>query len=247
MLLVFDIDGTISKSKAPIDDEMAVILNKLQLKHDLGILSGASLQQITTQIISRISVVGNIWAGATSGAAIYHFNPHSIVPRMLENNQLSSEDWTIIGLAEIAVMSKSSYANRMAGRVPYGPVLENRGAQATFSLLGQYAPVEEKASFDPDGSLRKEMIGILTESPGMDRFDIRMGGLTSIDISKKGMDKKYGIGRLIHYSYMRPHQTLYFGDAFGELGNDYPVLNAGIPCVKVNDVEDTKAKLRFYL
>jgi hypothetical protein len=38
----------------------------------------------------------------------------------------------------------------------YGDIIENRGSQVTFSGLGQKAPIEAKAKFDPDQSLRKK-------------------------------------------------------------------------------------------
>jgi len=60
--------------------------------------------------------------------------------------------------------------------------------------LGQQAPLEEKDKWDPDFAKRKKIKAILdTLIPA---FSVRMGGETSIDVTKPGIDKAYGIRKL---------------------------------------------------
>ena len=69
--------------------------------------------------------------------------------------------------------------------------MEDRGSQITFSALGQQAPLKNKEKWDSDFAKRKNIKAILdTYIP---EFSVRMGGTTSIDITKPGIDKAYGI------------------------------------------------------
>ena len=76
----------------------------------------------------------------------------------------------------------------------WGEAIEDRGSQVTFSALGQQAPLAEKEEWDPDFAKRKKIKAILEKL--IPEFSIRMGGATSIDVTKPGIDKAYGIGKL---------------------------------------------------
>jgi phosphomannomutase len=73
-------------------------------------------------------------------------------------------------------------------------VIEDRGSQITFSALGQQAPLEEKDKWDPDYAKRKKIKALLDTL--IPEFSVRMGGATSIDVTKPGIDKAYGIRKL---------------------------------------------------
>ena len=73
-------------------------------------------------------------------------------------------------------------------------MIEDRGSQITFSALGQEAPLEEKVKWDPDFAKRKKMKTILDGL--IPEFSVRLGGSTSIDVTKPGIDKAYGIKKL---------------------------------------------------
>jgi phosphomannomutase len=71
-------------------------------------------------------------------------------------------------------------------------------------------------------------------------FSVRTGGSTSIDITKPGIDKAYGIGKLRDLLGISVQQMIYIGDALYVGGNDYPVETAGVDCISVKDPGDTK-------
>ena len=104
--------------------------------------------------------------------------------------------------------------------------------------MGQQAPLLEKAGWDPDFSKRKKIKAILdTYIP---EFSVRMGGATSIDITKQGIDKAYGIGKLRQLLQISLDDMLYVGDALFAGGNDYPVKQAGVVCISVRGPVETK-------
>ena len=90
-----------------------------------------------------------------------------------------------------ALWSRRSKQSGFKVEQVWGEVIEDRGSQITFSALGQQAPLEQKDKWDPDFTKRKKIKAILDTL--IPEFSVRMGGATSIDITKPGIDKAYGI------------------------------------------------------
>jgi predicted GH43/DUF377 family glycosyl hydrolase len=74
-----------------------------------------------------------------------------------------------------------------------------------------------------------------------------IGGTTSIDITKKGIDKEFGIRKLCDYLNVTPLDALFIGDSIFEGGNDYPALKSGINTINVKDYNETYKIIRHIL
>ena len=120
----------------------------------------------------------------------------------------------------------------------WGPVIEDRGSQITFSALGHLAPIEEKIKWDPDFAKRKKIAAILTTL--IPEFSVRMGGATSIDVTKQGIDKGYGIRKLRDTLGVAIDDMIFVGDAVFPGGNDYPAKEAGALSIRVRDPHESK-------
>ena len=70
-------------------------------------------------------------------------------------------------------------------------------------------------------------------------FEVRLGGTTSVDITKIGVDKAYGMKKLMEATGVGKEEILFFGDKLEEGGNDFPVKNLGIDCIAVERWQDT--------
>ena len=123
----------------------------------------------------------------------------------------------------------------------WGPILEDRGSQITFSALGQSAPVDAKSAWDPDGAKKESLRAYAAQR--LPDLEVRSGGSTSVDVTKKGIDKAYGANKLMHILDLGIDDILFFGDRLDEGGNDYPVKALGITSIAVHGWEDTFAKL----
>lgn len=120
----------------------------------------------------------------------------------------------------------------------WGDIIEDRGSQITFSALGQQAPLDAKSTFDPDFSKREAMKAQLdAEIP---EFSVRLGGTTSIDITKPGVDKAYGIRQLREILGIGLDEMIFVGDALFQGGNDYPAKEAGVESIATKDPTETK-------
>jgi HAD superfamily hydrolase (TIGR01484 family) len=120
----------------------------------------------------------------------------------------------------------------------WGETIEDRGSQITYSALGQQAPLEEKDKWDPDYAKRKKIKAVLDTF--LPEFSVRMGGATSIDVTKPGIDKAYGMHKLQDILGVSLKEMIYVGDALFPGGNDYPAEQVGAISIPVRGPEDTK-------
>ena len=123
--------------------------------------------------------------------------------------------------------------------------MEDRGSQITFSALGQQAPLEAKRTWDPDFAKRQAIKAVLDQR--IPEFSIRLGGTTSIDITKSGIDKAYGIRKLRELLGIQISEMLFVGDAIFPGGNDYPAKEAGVECIQVRDPDESKRVIEAVL
>ena len=104
--------------------------------------------------------------------------------------------------------------------------------------MGQEAPLDEKDDWDPDFSKRKKIKAILDTL--LPEFSVRMGGATSIDVTKPGIDKGYGIRKLRDILGLSLKEMIFIGDALFVGGNDYPAEKAGVVSIPVRGPSETK-------
>ena len=154
-------------------------------------------------------------------------------------NKIYAEDFTpeqkskIIGSLNKAIELSGLKADKV-----WGEVIEDRGSQITFSALGQQAPLNEKVKWDPDFAKRKKMKAILDRL--IPEFSVRLGGATSIDVTKPGIDKAYGTRKLRDILAIAIDEMIFIGDALFPGGNDYPAEQAGVVSIRVKDPDETK-------
>ena len=106
-------------------------------------------------------------------------------------------------------------------------------------LLGQAAPLKEKEAWDPDRKKRTALQATLRAK--LPELSINLGGTTSIDVTRAGIDKGYGLKRLSAESGVPLDGMLFIGDAIFPGGNDYPAAEIGLDTVRVRDVAETTA------
>jgi len=233
-LIVFDLDGTLAESKASIDAEMAKLLNSLLAIVKVAVISGGASQQFEKQVLAHLSHDGrlkNLSLLPTCGTKFYKYE--SSWELLYSEDFTEAEDKKIIGSLKQTIASFDGKAAKV-----WGEIIEDRGSQITFSALGQQAPLEEKKKWDPDFTKRKKMKGILDLL--IPEFSVRLGGATSIDVTKQGIDKAYGIRKLRDVLGIAIEDMIFIGDAVFPGGNDYPAKEAGALSIEVKDPHETK-------
>jgi phosphomannomutase len=233
-LIVFDLDGTLAESKQSIDAEMAGLLNTLLLVVEVAVISGGAWRQFENQVLANLSHddrLKNLSLLPTCGTKFYKYDTDWV--------ELYSEDFTEVEKKKIIVsLWQAMEASDCEVQKAWGEVVEDRGSQITFSALGQQAPIEEKKKWDPDFSKRKKMKWLLDQF--VPEFSVRLGGTTSIDVTKHGIDKAYGIQKLRNVLHIAIPEMIFIGDAVFPGGNDYPAKEAGALSIEVRDPHETK-------
>jgi phosphomannomutase len=233
-LIVFDLDGTLAESKAAIDDEMVKILNALIDVVKVAIISGGDWPQFEKQVLKPLGnhkQLKELSILPTCGTKFYAYKSGW--------KQLYAEDFTADQKKKIITSLNAAVEEQ--GFKPakiWGEQIEDRGSQITFSALGQEAPLDAKREWDPGFVKRKKIQKALAKT--IPEFSVNMGGTTSVDITKPGIDKAYGIKKLKEILGIKKREMIFIGDAIFPGGNDYPAKEAGVTSVCIKDPNETK-------
>jgi phosphomannomutase len=233
-LIVFDLDGTLAPSKSAIDQGMARLLDQLLKVSKVAVISGGGWPQFQKQVLAHLNGgegLKNLSLLPTCGTKFFQYGESW--------KELYSEDFT--PAERTTILAALNQSVDKVGDKPakvWGEIIEDRGSQITFSALGQQAPLEEKSKWDPDFRKRRAILEILT--PSLPGFSVHMGGSTSIDITKPGIDKGYGIQKLRDTLGISVAEMLFVGDALFPGGNDYPAMQAGAFAIRVDGPGESK-------
>lgn len=243
-LIAFDLDGTLAPSKSPLPERMAPLIKALLENHEVCVISGGKFGQFEKQLLAGLEAspteLQRLHLMPTCGTRYYLYD-------------IAHRDW-VLQYAEdftesekkkiIAALNKGFDDLGMRADHVYGETIEDRGSQVTFSVLGQdivdelgVKGVELKEAWDPDNSKKQKLRDYI--APLIPEFEVRVGGVTSIDVTKLGIDKAYGIKKLLEMLELGVDNVLFIGDRLEEGGNDFPVKNMGVDSIAVKTWEDT--------
>lgn len=244
-VLAFDLDDTLAVTKSPISDRMSELLAELVEHFDVCIISGGRFEQFKEQVIDRVHIdahkLNRLHLMPTCGTRYYRYDELAADWKMQYAEDLTEEQKQQIQ----EVLEASAKELGLWEENPAGPIIEDRGSQITFSALGQKATPEDKYSWDPEGTKKLALRDLAAQSlPGL---EVRAGGSTSIDVTREGIDKAYGMQKLIDAIDVNKDDILFFGDRLQEGGNDYPVKAMGIDSLEVEGWEDTAHRLESIL
>jgi HAD superfamily hydrolase (TIGR01484 family) len=233
-LVAFDLDGTLAESKQPLKEPMGEALADLLGVAHVAVISGGDWPQFDKQVASRLPERADrskLWLMPTTGTKLYTYRDgqwQTVYAELFSDDEKK---------AIIDAFNASLEATGFKPEQTWGERIEDRGSQITFSALGQEAPLEAKEKWDPKFEKRKVIQADLKQR--LPDLSINMGGATSIDITRKGVDKAYGLKKLRDESGIPLDAMMFIGDAIFPGGNDYPAKELGLDTVKVRDPEET--------
>ena len=250
-LIVFDIDGTLTLTKAPMDRQMAALIAKLLAVKRIAIIGGGKFalfkEQLHTLGELKISkdLFKNLFLFPATATSFYIYQAGW---KKVYALQLSRAERDKIKRTFHEVLKKISYQHPQK---IYGNVIEDRGTQVTFSALGQDVVamlgtkrgVALKTRWAQENRSLKMKIGRLV-AKALPEFDVHVAGFTSIDVTKKGIDKGYGLRQIEKHLHVRIKQMLFIGDAIFPGGNDYAVVKTHVDYIPVLGPAQTKEIIR---
>ena len=233
---LFDLDDTLAESKQPVTEEMAGALARLLERMPVSVISGGTYGILLSNVVARMpegARLENLYLQPTSGAVLYRYADESWHAVYSESLTDTEADAIVLALTqaceETGLVDLASEA--------FGERIERRGPQVTLSALGQQAPLQEKLAWDPSRAKRTVLFEAIARRLPM--FSVKMGGTTSFDITKPGIDKAYGVRMLSEHISIPIERMLYVGDALFPGGNDEVVKQTGIPTKQVTNPRET--------
>lgn len=251
-LIAFDLDGTLADSKSQADERMADLLGQLVKKFHVCIISGGKFEQFEKQVLSVLKCdpadLEHLHLMPTCGTRYMKFNPETSGWDQIYAEDFSEEQKIKI----IDALNKGFDTLGYREEKIYGECIEDRGSQVTFSVFGQdivdalgKEGVRIKEAWDPDNKKKLELRDYI--QPLIPEFEVRVGGVTSIDITKKGIDKAYGMKKLMEMLDLKKEDILFIGDRLQEGGNDYPVKAFGIDSLQISHWKETAVAIEVLI
>jgi phosphomannomutase len=221
--LLFDMDGVLSPSRMPISMGMSAILTRLSKSYELGVITGGSIALIKEQVLDHTGAKINCFP--TSGTQCYIWEDRQL--KQIYAHQLAEDDKKEIIDALHELIKKFRIVPIVDDQI------EDRKSQITFSALGRSAPLDAKSAYDSDHKKRREWVKFI--QPKLERFDVRIGGTTSLDFTFKGSNKAHGLKEFLKLYGLNPEQVIFFGDCIFHGGNDYEVVHVTKNYMNVTD------------
>lgn len=237
-LITFDLDDTLSVTKSPISDRISGLLTELLEHYEVCIISGGRFEQFKNQVVDRLEanhlLLRKLHLMPTCGTRYYRYDEIDEEWKLQYEEDLTEEKKKHV----ISVLEEVAKELGVWREETWGPIIEDRNSQITYSALGQLAPPEEKYKWAEENKELKKVFREKVANRVQD-LEIRLGGSTSIDVTKPGVDKAYGMQKLIDEMDISKEEVLFVGDKLEEDGNDYPVKAMGIDCIAVERWQDT--------
>lgn len=227
--------------KTNIDQEMIDMLCQLLKKKTVAIIGGGKYEQFQEQLLDHLKypkeLLEKLFPLPTSGSRMYQYKQGKW--RLVYKTSLTAQEKKLI----LDSFKKSFHdVDYIPPKKTYGEIIEDRDSQITFSPLGQKAPLAKKQEWNKTSDIRPKLKTALEKY--LSGFTVRLGGATSIDITKKGVDKAYGVRQIKKLLSTPIKKMVYIGDQLQEGGNDFAVVSTGIDTIPVASFEETKDLIR---
>ena len=244
-LIVFDLDGTLIETKSPLDKEMSGLLGKLLSQKKVAVIGGGKYETFKGLFLQRLRckrpLLANLFIFPTTSTSFYKYKDRGW--KNIYSLRLSQSQVKKIKETFEKVFKEIGYQHP---KKTYGEIIEDRGTQVSFSVYGQdlvialgKKGVKMKKEWKKKHTRTKMKIARLMQKYLLE-FEVRAAGYTTIDVTKKGIDKAYGIKQIQKYLKVPFSKMLFVGDALYRGGNDHAVIKTGVDYIPVSGPRETK-------
>ena len=223
---LFDMDGTLTKSRCHISDSMLDTLVSLDKGgNNLYLVTGSDLSKVEEQIpYHALKIFKRVFC--SNGTKVYDYNPDP-------DNELGSQEPELVHRVSLLDHYSQQDINHIVSvlsrivaethtKYKTGTFIEWRGSQINFSIIGRNCTQDQREDYtkwDKKSGERTKVINKLREEFDGWGLSFRLGGQISIDITRRGWDKSYALQNID----ASPKECVYFGDRIDYNGNDSDV------------------------
>lgn len=242
-LIVFDLDGTLAPSKSPLEADMSRTLVALLKEKKVAVIGGGSYDQFKRQLLVPFrcppELLRHFFIFPTTSMAFYRYDNgwKEVYEKVLKESEKKE-----IRKAFEEVYKEVGYIHP---KKLWGDVIEDRVTQMSFSPLGQDVvdvlgkkgiALKEKWKKE-NNPLRLKMTRLLGKK--LKKFEVRAGGITTIDVTRKGIDKAYGVRQIEKHLHVPIKNMVFIGDALYPGGNDAAAKKSGVQTIATTGPKET--------
>ena len=221
-LVAFDLDGTLTQHKTPLDDTNRAVLEQLSRHYKLVMVGAGNAMRIFNQLGGfPMDVMGNY------GMQLGLYNPETKTLDLVRNDCVPCDRESVD--KRITMLRERFGFTEYAGE----NVEFHDSGCVTFPILGTKAKAEDKLAFDPDRSKRRKIYDIVVET--FPEFVVFVGGSSSFDMAPRPRDKFYALSNFCKELGLSHDEVAYAGDDYGPGGNDESVYKSDIRFYCVDD------------
>ncbi|MBR6051258.1 MAG: phosphomannomutase [Clostridia bacterium] len=221
-LAAFDLDGTLTQHKVPLDDKNRAVLDALGKKYKLIMAGAGECERIFNQMGKYpIDILGSY------GMQYAEYDKESGELKMIYKKSFPCDRESVERRAS-EFRERFGFTDYKGDSVQYFPT-----GGITLALLGTKAELPEKLAFDPTREKRRAVFPYVKEM--FPDFTVFVGGTSSFDMAPYPYDKYYALDLYCREHGYAHDEVVFVGDDYGEGGNDSPVYNSDIAFIKVDD------------
>ena len=221
-LIAFDLDGTLTQHKTPLDPVNKAVLDRLREKYTLLMVGAGAPYRIFNQMgKDPIDVFGNY------GLQLGKYNAETGELDMVKDLRLPC-DRESVSQRITMLREKYGYTQYAGENVEF-----HDSGVVTFPLLGTKANAADKLAFDPDRVKRRKIYAEVCEN--FSDYCVFVGGSSSFDMAPKPYNKFYALDLYCRENGLEHENVLFIGDDYGTGGNDESVYLSDIPFLCVDD------------
>ena len=232
-LICFDLDGTLTQHRSPLDQKNRAILEALDKKYKIIMVGAGGTERIYNQMQQfPIDILGNYG---------------------MEESKIIDGKFTIVrqSISEVDkdfFLEQTNYLRKKYGYTEYKgePIEFHASGMVTFPFLGTKAEIADKIAFDPDRAKRRVLYPEVLEIFG-DKYTVFIGGSSSFDFSEKRFNKYDAIMTYAAENGYEKDEILYVGDDFGDGGGDSHVRLGGLDYIEITDYRKLDEALKHLL
>lgn len=233
-LVAFDLDGTLTQHRSPLEKENREFLMRLAQKYKLLMVGAGDCRRIFEQLGRfPIDIIGNYGLQY----AEYDKSTGNIVIK--SERVLPCDKESVASRAEL-FRKESGYTSYYGDPIEFHPT-----GNVTYPFLGTKAPIDEKVAFDPTRVKRRALYERYCSL--FPEYTVFVGGSSSYDMILAPNDKYHALDEYCSSHGLLHENVLYVGDDYEKGGNDHAVFASDIPFFCTDNYRTTKDALAFLL
>lgn len=220
-VFAFDLDGTLTQHKTPLEEKNRSILERLAQRYTLIMVGAGNCMRIHNQLGRfPMDVIGNY------GMQYAKYADGEL--KLVRDDVVACENKNLIEEKVTLIREKYGFTQFAGENVEY-----HASGCLTLPLLGTKANQLDKLAFDPD---RKKRRAIYDEvCAAFPDYNVFVGGSSSFDMAPKPFNKYYALDLWCRENGVEHGAVVFVGDDYGLGGNDESVYKSDFQFVTIDD------------